>query len=152
MRVGSRETSVAFHGRQLRSGGSSMQVVQAPKAHVHLDRTVANDDKEHVYALQHLVTAELRDVHTAKMRFYPNDQLQIAGELLTVFYQLKNQGEYHIRSISAIKLAARGDEFVVKVAWEGLEEAESTWEPVSRVFYNAPAVLRKELKALRLKA
>ena len=36
--------------------------------------------------------------------------------------------------------------------WEGLEEAESTWEPVSRVFYNAPAVLRKELKALRLKA
>ena len=44
------------------------------------------------------------------------------------------------------------DEFVVKVAWEGPEEAESTWEPVSRVFHNAPAVLRKELKALRLEA
>ena len=38
------------------------------------------------------------------------------------------------------------------MAWEGLEEAESTWEPVSRVFHDAPAVLRKELKALRLKA
>ena len=34
----------------------------------------------------------------------------------------------------------------------GLEEAESTWEPVSRVFYDAPAMLRKELKLLRLKA
>ena len=43
------------------------------------------------------------------------------------------------------------DEFVVKVAWEGPEEAESTWEPVSRVFDGATAVLRKELKALRLK-
>ena len=65
---------------------------------------------------------------------------------------MENQGEYHIRSISAIKRAASGDEFVVKVACKGLEEAESTWEPVSRVFHDAPAVLRKELKALRLKA
>ena len=37
------------------------------------------------------------------------------------------------------------------MAWEGPEEAESTWEPVSRVFDGATAVLRKELKALRLK-
>ena len=38
------------------------------------------------------------------------------------------------------------------MAWEGLEEAENTWKPVSRVFHDAPAVLRKELKALQLKA
>ena len=31
------------------------------------------------------------------------------------------------------------------------EEAESTWEPVSRVIDGTTAVLRKELKALRLK-
>ena len=64
---------------------------------------------------------------------------------------MENQGECHIRSISAIKRAASGDEFVVKVAWEGLEEAESTWESGSRVFQDAPAVLRKERKGLRLK-
>ena len=63
-----------------------------------------------------------------------------------------NQGEYYIRSISATKRAASGEEFVVKVAWERLEEAESTSKQVSRVFRGAPAVLRKELKALRLKA
>ena len=44
------------------------------------------------------------------------------------------------------------DEFVVKVAWKGPEDAESTREPVSRVFDGAPAVLRKELQPLRLKA
>ena len=38
------------------------------------------------------------------------------------------------------------------MAWEGLEEAEITLEPASRVFHDAPAVLRKELTALRLKA
>ena len=36
------------------------------------------------------------------------------------------------------------------MASEGLEEAESTWKPVSRVLHDA-VVMRKELKALRLK-
>ena len=58
---------------------------------------VADDDKEHVYAAQHLVTAELRD-----------DKLEITRELLKIYQQLKNQGEYHIRSISAIKRAVSG--------------------------------------------
>ena len=40
---------------------------------------------------------------------------------------------------------------IIEVTWEGLEEAESTWEPVSHVFSDASAVLRRELKALRLK-
>ena len=110
----------------------------------------ANDDKEHVYVVQHLLTDELRDVHVARMRFYADDQLEIAGELLKVFQQLKNPGEYHIRIISAIKRAASSDEFVVKVAWEGLGEADSTWEPLSCVLHDAPAVLRKELTALQL--
>ena len=43
---------------------------------------VANDDQEHVYAVQHLV--ELRDVHVARKRFYSDDQLEITRELLKV--------------------------------------------------------------------
>ena len=83
---------------------------------------------------------------------YAADEMEITGELHKVFQQLENLGEYHIRSVSAIKRAASGDEFVVKVAWAGLEQAESTWESVSRVFHDVPAVLRVELKVLRLKA
>ena len=63
---------------------------------------VANDDKAHVYAVHQLVTAEFRDVHVARMRFYADDQLKITDELLKVFQPLENQGEYHIRSISSI--------------------------------------------------
>ena len=46
---------------------------------------VANDDKEQVYAVKHLVTAELRDVHVAGMRVYADDKLEITGELPKVF-------------------------------------------------------------------
>ena len=60
---------------------------------------VANGDKERVYAVQHLVAAELRDVHVARTQVYADDKLEITGELLKVFQQLENQGEYHIRSI-----------------------------------------------------
>ena len=38
------------------------------------------------------------------------------------------------------------------MAWEALEEAQSPWEPVSRVFYYAPAMLRKEVRPPQLKA
>ena len=107
---------------------------------------------KHVYAVQHLVTRRTARRPRGEHAVYANDKLEITGKLRKVFQQLENQGDYHIRSISAIKRAASGDEFVVKVAWEGLEEAKSTWEPVSRVFHDAPAVLRKELKVLRLKA
>ena len=88
---------------------------------------IANDDKELVYAVQHLVTGELREVHVPRMRLYADDQVEITGELLKVFQQLENHGEYHIRGISAIKRAASGDEFDFKVAWGRLEEVESTW-------------------------
>ena len=76
--------------------------------------------------MQHLVTGKLRDVHVASMRVYVDDQHEITSKLLKAFVQLENQGEYHIRSISAIERVASGDEFVVTVAWEGLEESETT--------------------------
>ena len=49
-------------------------------------------------------------------------------------------------------MGSSDDEFVVKVAWEGLEEAESTREPPSWAFHDAPDAWGKDLKALRLTA
>ena len=75
-----------------------------------------NNDKEHVYAVQRLVTAEPRDVHQEKMRVYADDKLEVTGGLLKVFQQLEEQGKYHIRSTTAIHRVASGNEFVVKVS------------------------------------
>ena len=62
------------------------------------------------------------------------------------------QREYHIRRITDVDKAKRGDEYVVRVQWEGLDDEDSTWEPVSRIFADAPAVLRKELRRIRPEA
>ena len=44
---------------------------------------VANDDKAHVYAVQHLITAELRGVHVAKMRFGDKEHVYAVQHLVT---------------------------------------------------------------------
>ena len=73
-------------------------------------------DKEHVHAVQHLVTAELRGVHVVRMRFYSDDQLEITGELLKVFQQLENQGEHHIPEHLGYRAGCKRRRVVVKVA------------------------------------
>ena len=85
-------------------GGSSIQEGQPPKLKSTWTRPwrVANGDKEQVYAVQDLITAEPRDVHVTRTRFFADDQLDITGDLLKVFQELKNQGECQIRRISAI--------------------------------------------------
>ena len=113
---------------------------------------VVNDDREHVYIVENIVTGETRDVHVARMRFYSDRHLQVTKRLQDVFQHREYQGEYHIRGITDVKKAKRSDEYVVRVLWEGMDDEECTWEPVSRVFADAPAVLRKELRRIRSEA
>ena len=79
---------------------------------------VVDDDKVHVNAVQHLLTAELRDVHVVSMRFHTGDQLEITGELQTVSHQLRTRASTTSRASrpsSGLQAA-----FVVKLAWEEL--------------------------------
>ena len=78
------------------------------------------------------------------MRFYCDANLRVTSRLQDIFQHLEHQAEYHIRGISEIKKATLGDEYVVLAQWEGLDEAESTWEPVSRILEDAPAMLKKD--------
>lgn len=43
-----------------------------------------------------------------------------------------------------MKKAKYGDEYVVRVEWEGLEAEEVTWKLVSRAFADALTILRKK--------
>ena len=109
---------------------------------------VENDDREHVYTVSNIVTGEARETHVTRMRFYADRDLNVTSTFKQVFQHIDQQGEYHIRAITDVKRARMGDEYVVKVLWEGLEDDEGTWELVSRVLEDAPTVLRRELKRI----
>ena len=110
---------------------------------------VVNDDRDHLYVVQNIVTGETRDVHVARMLFYCDAILRVTSRLQDSFQHLEHQAEYHIRGIPEIKKATLGDEYVVLVQWERLDEAKSTWEPVSRILEDAPAMLKKQIRLLK---
>lgn len=85
---------------------------------------VANDDEKPMYAVQHLVTGETRDLHVTRMRLYAGEQFDVTRKLQDVFRHLHNPREYHMEHISATKQAAKGNEyFVNNVDWK----AHASW-------------------------
>ena len=60
------------------------------------------------------------------------------------------QGEFDMEKIEAVDLAADSEEYVVKVKWVGLNEEETTWEPLSTIYADAPEYIVAQLRKLRL--
>ena len=111
---------------------------------------VANDDKDHVYAVQHLVTAELRDVHVAGMRVYADDKLEIIGDPQG-FPTIGQPGRVPHPEHLGYQASCKRQRVRCQGGPRKTGGGEEHLEPVSRVLHDAPAVLHKELKALMLK-
>ena len=81
------------------------------------------------------------------MTFYADSALQVTqpGSCQCI----EQKVEFYNRSIDDVRKARLGDEYVVLVQWERLEDAEGTWEPVSRIMEDASTVLRRELKRIK---
>ena len=110
---------------------------------------IENDDREHVYNVSNIVTGETREAHVTRMRLYADNSLNVTAPFKEVFQHIHQQGEYHIRAITGVRQARMGDEYVVQVQWEGLEDEEGTWEFVSQILEDAPTILRRELRRLK---
>ena len=104
----------------------------------------------HVYGVEDIVTGRSREVHIARMRPYADASLNVTVELKEVFNDLKSQGGFDMERIEAVDLAAGSEGYVVKVKWVGLDEEETTWEPVSTLSADAPKSVVAQLRKLRL--
>lgn len=80
---------------------------------------MVSDDRKHVYEVQHLATGETRDAHVVRLRFYADKDLEVSKRITRVFHHVKHQVEYFIESIGEVIKAERGDEYAVRVYWQG---------------------------------
>ena len=101
-----------------------------------------------MYGVEDIVTRRSREVHIARMRPYADASLNVTAELKEVLS--KSQGEFDIEKVEALGLAADGEEYVVNVKWIGLDEEETTWEPVFTIYADAPKYVLAQLRKLRL--
>ena len=103
-----------------------------------------------MYGAEDIVTGRSHEVRIARMRPYADASLIVTAELKEVFNNLKSQGEFDMERIEAMDLEADSEEYVVKMKWVGLDEEESTWEPVSTIYADAPKHMVARLRKLRL--
>ncbi|ETW08837.1 hypothetical protein H310_01341 [Aphanomyces invadans] len=54
-----------------------------------------------------------------------------------------------VRSIAGHKFVPDVNDFMLEVFWEGLEDIESSWEPLRKLMKECPAVVRKYVDELR---
>lgn len=73
-------------------------------------------------------------------------KLRIKSRLQDVFKHLEHQAEY-CEEFQIMK-ATRGDEYVVMVQWDCLNDADSTWESVSRISKDTPTLLKTQIRQL----
>ena len=76
--------------------------------------------------------------------------MNVTKKILDIFQHMEHQAEYYIDGIEGVKKVPRGDEYLVRVRWMGLDDEEATWERISKVLEDAPVMLKKELRKLRL--
>ena len=104
----------------------------------------------HAYRVKDIATGRLREVHIAQMQPYADASLTVTAELKEVFNNMKSQGEFDMEMVDAVDSAAGNEEYVVKVKWVGLDEEDTTWEPLSTIHTDAPKYVVAQLRKLRL--
>ena len=63
----------------------------------------------------------------------------------------KHQGEYEIQDIlNTDEHPLKAGDYKVQVAWVGLDDEDSKWEPVEVMLKDVPKFLMRKLKQMRL--
>lgn len=96
--------------------------------------------KEHSYLIRHLVAGANHEVHTSRLKFFADDQLQDAEELLEF---VSEQGlRLGVRGIAGHRFNSVRDRWELRVLWVGLLDEETTWEAVADIADQVPALCK----------
>ncbi len=119
-------------------GRSKLQVVW--KGPMRIVRTKSS----WVFEVEDLVTKKLLEIHVSRLRFYADKMLNVTEDMLS---QVAHSQEGHeVEKFLAVRHAKSAARFDVRIKWRGLEDSESSWEPVEQVAEDVPVPLKKFLK------
>lgn len=113
--LGSRQIA-ALHGRLFRVGDAGAE----DRTHAELiswwarPQRVVSGEREHVYGVQRLVPGEGRDLHVACVRHYDDINHGMTKRQEDISERFEHQAEVYVDSITDIKKAERGDNFLIE--------------------------------------
>ncbi|KAE8884486.1 hypothetical protein PF003_g31408 [Phytophthora fragariae] len=95
------------------------------------------DALSHSFIIEHLITKACHDVHGSRLKFYADSSLDITEEMMQ---HVSNQGL--LLNVERFCGARYNDElsrWELEVSWQGLEDAENSYEGLEELFNDVPA-------------
>ena len=80
------------------------------------------------------LTGRTREVHIMRMRPYADASLNVTVELKGIFSSLTSQIELGTERTETVNLVADSEKYVANMKWVGLDEDNTTWEPVPTIY------------------
>ncbi|CAI5746259.1 unnamed protein product [Peronospora destructor] len=101
--------------------------------------------KEHCFEVENLITKARNDVHGSRLKFYSETALEVTEELRE---RISTQGlVLGVREICDLRYNNSASAWELKVAWVGLEDAETSWESFSSINADVPGLVSTFLDA-----
>ena len=87
----------------------------------------------------------MASVHATRLKFYADAQRSVTEELLA--HIAHNNDCYQVRAFRGLRWSPENLCHEILVSWEGFDEMENTWEPVSVMHEDVPHLLSQYLDA-----
>ncbi|KAH9082770.1 hypothetical protein LEN26_021161 [Aphanomyces euteiches] len=97
--------------------------------------------------IEQLITKEQRDAHMSRLKMYAESSFEVTEEILE---HVADQGILlMVEHIAAHKFDKNRDWYYMLVHWEGFESIEASWEEVTHLVRDCPAVVQAYVEALK---
>ncbi|OWY93915.1 hypothetical protein PHMEG_00036510 [Phytophthora megakarya] len=95
--------------------------------------------KTNSFTVEHLISGSSRDVHASRLKHYADRSFEITEEIVEY---IVNQDVYlNVRDF-IVHCLSDTHGYEVLVAWEGLEDIENSWEPISNLYQDVKMKLQ----------
>lgn len=94
-----------------------------------------------VFVVEDLVTEVRREVHVCRIRRYSDSQMNVSA---AIHLAAEYDQVAHVSEILEHRL--QDGHFFVRVRWMGFEAEDDTWEPLTTMLEDVPAIVRAYAK------
>ncbi len=102
--------------------------------------------------MEHLITGKLTEVHSRRLKFYCDNELDSIVPLELVV-QREDDCESAVESILQCKLVQATRDYAFQIKWAGFSEEEATWEDPAHIYaMEPPDMVHEFVRRLRTTA
>ncbi|OWZ00976.1 hypothetical protein PHMEG_00027722 [Phytophthora megakarya] len=97
--------------------------------------------RSHSFVIERLLTGDHHEVHGTRLKFYEDSSVDVAEEMLD---HISPQGILlAVDKLLKLRFHIATKQWKVLVSWQGLQDNENSWEPLSSLLHGIPKMVRE---------